>query len=93
MTQNDDQIYQLYELSEAEELLRRLAQQYHEETEAYDRTVCSALRNGIAIPTTVAEGGLISRNARQTLERLAGENGVPRDALLRAIQQYEPEHF
>jgi hypothetical protein len=70
--------------------LDELARTYHEETEAYDRSVCTGPegRDGI-MPANSREQALISANARRVFEVLAAECGDPQ-ALRRAIAQYRP---
>jgi hypothetical protein len=80
--------------SPMDDLLRKLADEYHERTEAYDRTVCSAkLRDGTAMPVTPRELGLINRNALMVLRELEGRavaSGADRKALMDAIRRTEP---
>ncbi len=61
--------------SEYDHRLYDIAKQYHEETEAYDQTVCRAKNErGVAIPTNAYELKLISLNAQKVRNRLLNEN-------------------
>lgn len=64
-----------YRLSESQLRLLTLAEQYVNEAEAYDRTVCTGpvLRDGI-MPATPHEFALVNRNACQLLERISAQN-------------------
>jgi hypothetical protein len=54
--------------------LYELAKRYHDETEAYDRTVCSGpVVHGSIQPIGPWELGAINRNARQVFDRIAQE--------------------
>ena len=48
----------------------QLGVEYHHACEAYDRTVCGALRSGVAIPVSALEQRLIQANARAVRGRL-----------------------
>ena len=76
--------------TEKDRLLYDLAKQYHEETEAYDQTVCSAKNDrGVAIPIDAYEHGLINRNAMKVLKRLLADNpDIVREELHKAIGRY-----
>ncbi|ANF87734.1 hypothetical protein A7J50_4379 [Pseudomonas antarctica] len=62
-------------LSESEHRLLALALQYIDETETYDRTVCTGpiLHDGV-MPATRHQFALANRNARQTMDRLCNAN-------------------
>lgn len=77
-----------------EQRLRELAREYHDRTEAYDRTVCTGpiLRNGI-MPATDRERSLITQNAdmlRAALDQEAAGLGFTWPQWLRAIRNAEP---
>jgi hypothetical protein len=55
-----------------------LLEEYNQRSEAYDQTVCSGSRDGIAVPMTPAESALISHHARNLKAEL----------LARASRQY-----
>jgi len=76
--------------TEKDQRLHILAKQYHEETEAYDQTVCSAKNDrGVAMPIDAYEHGLINRNALKVRKRLFDENpDIGRKELHRAISRY-----
>lgn len=69
--------------------LAEFADRYHAETEAYDRTVCTGpVKMGQKLPSTPYESGLISRNAREVMDRIAHEaaaEGFERKELWKAI--------
>jgi hypothetical protein len=73
--------------TEKDRQLYELAKQYHEETEAYDQTVCSGrTERGIAMPIDAYEYGLINRSALKMRKRLLDNNpGIGREELNRAI--------
>jgi hypothetical protein len=74
----------------AEEQLRALAKEYHERTEAYDRTVCTGpIVRGAVMPVTGAERSAINRFAiylRDHLGIQAAQMGFSRKDWIRAIQ-------
>lgn len=65
--------------AEKEKQLYELAQEYHRQTEAYDRMVCTGRihEDGGIMPATAREHGLINRNALATRKRLFEENPGP----------------
>jgi hypothetical protein len=71
-------------------VLRRLAEQYHEQTERFDRTVCTGpVTNGSIRPANPEEHRVIERNARETFEallRVAEVSGYSRQRLRDAIR-------
>lgn len=71
-----------------EETLMGLAKQYYEETEAFDRTVCTGpIRKGVILPATPNEHSLVNRNARMLnakLEARAAALGFTRSDWLQA---------
>lgn len=78
-----------FQVDPREQSLHELAQRYHEECEAYDRTVCSGMQRGVAMPRDSYEFGLINRNALRVRDRLypeAARLGFSRDAWMKAIQ-------
>ena len=83
-----------WEPSEKDNRLHQIAKQYHEETEAYDKTVCSAVNErGIAIPTNSDEQRSINRNALKVRERLVNQNlDVNSSEIRKAIRTYGAEH-
>jgi len=74
-------------LTEKDCRLYSLAKQYHEETEAYDQTVCRGRdKRGVAMPVDAYEHGLINRHALAVRKRLLDENqDIDRKELHRAI--------
>lgn len=67
-----------YEESEEEKYLRKLAVQYHNETESYDRAVCTGpIKNGCVMPNGPIEHSMISEHAREVERRLL-PNGYDR---------------
>lgn len=71
--------------------LRRLAEQYVTECEAYDRTVCTGpIWWGAIMPATARELALVNRNAAEVLERVRREAeglGISRVELGREIRR------
>lgn len=64
-----------FRLSDSQQRLLNLAQRYVDETQAYDRTVCTGpVRHDGIMPVTRHEFALVNRNARQTMERLCTEH-------------------
>ncbi|MDA7086495.1 hypothetical protein PH586_08900 [Pseudomonas sp. SA3-5] len=60
-----------FTLTEREQQLQTIAEQYVRETEAYDRSVCTGpIRYGEITPATHQEFLLVNRNANQLLESL-----------------------
>lgn len=56
--------------------LHALAMEYHRRTEDFDRQHCRRRVRGIAVPSSPAEGGVISRHARQVVDEIvAREHG------------------
>ena len=78
-----------FRISELERQIDAIAMEYHERTEAYDQTVCSGIRDGIAMPATNEEFGLINRNAlkvrKELLARVLSIGGT-KDQFHEAIQ-------
>ena len=59
---------------ERERLIRKLARQYHEETEAFDRTVCTGpIVRGSIRPMNGYEYKLVNQNAIRVRERILQE--------------------
>jgi hypothetical protein len=51
-----------------------LAERYHAETEAYDRTVCTGpIRDGSIMPRDYREFGLVNRNAMKVRKQIMEE--------------------
>lgn len=84
------ELYGKFTPTEKDQRLHELAKQYHEETEAYDRTVCSSKnKRGVAMPVDYYEHGLINRNALRVRKRLLDENPeIGREELHMAISRY-----
>ena len=76
--------------TEKDRRLYELARQYHEETEAYDQTVCSGRNDrGVAMPVDVYEHGLINRNALKVRAQILKDNPcIERNELHKAIIRY-----
>ena len=80
-----------FTLTTEQEQLRRMAERYLHEAEAYDRTVCSGPtgRDGVR-PANPRELALINRHAYTLLDRLAAELPTySRQDLLREIASVE----
>lgn len=69
--------------------LFKIAQKYVDDTERYDRSVCSLREaNGVAMPGSPKEKALIGENAHKTMRKSvleADRNGLGRDLLVSAI--------
>lgn len=82
---------QEFELTHARRKCFELAERYHHETEAYDRTVCTGpIIRGAVQPMTARELTLVNRNASLVLKRLeaeAREHGVSAKDLRAAISR------
>ena len=67
------------------------AEEYHRQCEDYDRTVCTDNWNGVAMPINGRQAGLVNRNARQVLSRIAeracDELGQPMDSVLPELRR------
>lgn len=79
--------------NKAQDPLESLATWYHEETESYDRTVCTGpIIRGSIMPNGCDEYALINKNARKVfrciLDALRGS--VTSSELRKAIRQYRP---
>jgi hypothetical protein len=85
-----DLLYGDFTPTEKDHRLYELAKQYHEETEAYDQTVCSVKNErGVAMPIDAYEYGLINRNALKVRKRLLDANpDIGSTELHRAISKY-----
>ena len=82
-------------LTEAEKdhILHTLAKRYHDETEAYDRTVCTGpiIRGSIQTGNT-HELGLVGRNARDTSAKImleASQYEISTTEMWCAIAKYD----
>lgn len=69
-----------------------LAERYHRETEAYDRTVCTGpIIRGSIMPNGGHEMSLSARNASKVLEQIlreAEQHGISRQEMQRAISRH-----
>jgi hypothetical protein len=78
--------------TEKDRRLYDLAKRYHDETEAYDRTVCSGpLLHGSIQPASTYEAALINRNAHAVLRRIREEaagHGISTAELWKAIGRH-----
>lgn len=72
--------------------LRELAERYHAECEAFDRTVCTGpIVHGAIIPVDARELAAVNVNATKVLKAtldLAESEGLRRDEMRRAIGRY-----
>jgi len=64
-----------------------LVEQYHKNTEEYDRTICTARKAGVAIPTTAEERILVNNYARRWRQCIM-DLGYSSTELQRALQYY-----
>ena len=78
--------------SEKDNKLHELAKRYHDETEAYDRTVCTGpIVRGSIMPVYPRETVLINRNAQRVFDGIAREaaaHGINRAELWRAVGRH-----
>lgn len=78
--------------TEKDRLLYELAKRYHDETEAYDRTVCTGpIVRGSIRPVYPRETVLINRNAQRVFDGIAREaaaHGINRAELWRAVGRH-----
>jgi hypothetical protein len=72
--------------------LHELAKRYHDETEAYDRTVCTGpIRDGSVMPIGTRQMALVNRNAIKVRERImheAAQHDISRQDIARAISRH-----
>lgn len=80
-----------FTLTERDQLLQSIAEQYVRETEAYDRTVCTGpIRHGSIIPVTSHQRALVNRNAQELLTSLSQRHPqYTRSEILRAVQDLD----
>ena len=75
-------------------ILRKLAQEYHERTEAYDRTVCTGpiTPAGYILPMNAGERKKILAFSQQVRQELIGRlpTSITRQELAHAISHYDP---
>ena len=75
-----------------ERYLFALAEEYHQRTEAFDRTVCTGpILHGSIMPATPREMATINRHAaavRRELEDRANTRCIGRSAVAKAINSY-----
>lgn len=76
-TKNGQAVHEMYlylqaqQVSDEEKRLRELAFEYHERTEAYDRTVCTGpIKRGAIMPATHDEVALINQHALKVRKEL-----------------------
>lgn len=78
--------------TEQERKAAELAERYHRETEAYDRTVCTGpIREGSIIPNNSHEVALVNRNAIKVREQImqeAAQHGISRQDMAHAISRH-----
>lgn len=86
------QYEQVYQPTEQERNTYELAERYHRETEAYDRTVCTGpIREGSIMPIGHHEMALVSRNAIKTRKQImleAEQHGISRQDMANAIRRH-----
>jgi hypothetical protein len=84
--------YQEWEPSEKDRKLYKLAKQYHDETEAFDRTVCTGpIINGSIMPVGNREFVEVNRNAYKVRARIiaeAAQHGITTREMSDAIGRY-----
>lgn len=81
-----------FEITESNKIRYELAKQYHDETEAYDRVICTGpIRFGHITPATDRQMRLSAKNAHEVRNRImvAAEGfGINRRDMQRAIANY-----
>jgi hypothetical protein len=86
------QYEQEWEQTEQERKADELAERYHRETEAYDRTVCTGpIRDGSVMPIGSHELALVNRNAinvRKQIMTEAAAAGISAEDMRRAIGRH-----
>lgn len=86
------EILGIYPPSEKEMKLRDLAKEYHDRTEAFDRTVCTGpILHGGIMPANGQERLLINKHAREVRDmiyREAGKLGFTTKRIREAIANY-----
>ena len=77
--------------AELERKAAELAERYHRETEAYDRTVCTGpIRDGSVMPFGPHEFALVNRNAIKVRKQIiceAEQHGISRQDMAQAISR------
>jgi hypothetical protein len=80
---------QEWQQSEQERKADELAQRYHDQTEAFDRTVCTGpILHGSIMPVTPHEMAQVNRNAilvRKQIMLEAGQHGITAAEMRHAI--------
>lgn len=91
MDKYSNQYQQEWQPTKLERKAAELAERYHQETEAYDRTVCTGpIRYGSVIPIGQHEIALVNRNAIKVREQImheAAQHGISRNDMARAISR------
>jgi hypothetical protein len=86
---NTDRWQAEWTATEKDRMLYELAKRYHDETEAYDRTVCTGpIVDGSIQPFGPRQAALINRNAQRVFDGIAREaasHDISRAELWRAI--------
>jgi hypothetical protein len=87
-----EQHEQAWQQTDQERKAAELAERYHRETEAYDRTVCTGpIRDGSVLPIGPHEMALVNRNAIKVRERIMAEAaaaGISTEDMRRAIGRH-----
>lgn len=84
-----------FAISEKEKILNELAIRYHDECEAYDRTICTGgIKHGAIMPCNYREIGIISENAKNVLKKLleleiASNHGITKRELMKEIARID----
>ena len=86
------QYEQEWQPTEQERKAAELAERYHRETEAYDRTVCTGpIRDGSVMPIGPHELALVNRNAIKVRAQIMAEAaaaGISAEDMRRAIGRH-----
>ena len=84
-----------FAVSEKEKILNELAVRYHDECEAYDRTVCTGgIKHGAIMPSNSREMGMIGENSKNVLKKLlelevAFNHGITKRELMKEISRID----
>lgn len=92
MDEYRNQYEQEWRLTKQEIKAAELADRYHQETETYDRSVCTGpIRDGSVMPIGSHEFALVNRNAikvRKQIMHEAEQYGISQQDMARAIARH-----
>jgi hypothetical protein len=84
-----------FTLTERDQQLQSIAEQYVRETEAYDRSVCTGpIRHGAILPVTAHQRALVIRNAQELMLSLCQRHPqFTRAEIRRAVHDLDRQGF